>query len=553
MWLAIYFISFVTLVSLVAILAPAWLRDFIESLAKASLGFARRACAAVSQIADMMLQQRLSYHVDSAALLNWVALNLLAILLASIPFQARAVVVAFDALQICMALTNLILVSAFLFKAQQDDLRINSVKPPEGLFKDSPAVDDIRLLMTVVVLVVLHLTVIVQLADGYSPLLTSKPNTSVSFLDYLIVVSSALPLVNQVTTLSLLAAEQTTNQSIDVVFAKGAGRFVSGSIFFIGSFFLVGAVSLRYRQRKEIYGLVEVLRETVSEDVRKFALLKISRAPSFINSRLLDVAVTPTATGDQKHVIDLAFERKIHSFTLRLCYELGRQDNEIKEYGLDKARDAILSGSIVFDREMAKSTLVPVVKYANTWARGEGIRTKLYLVMLAILDRARGAVLSAKDLERWQSEPVLSQLPEMIVAAATRSARIRYDISGTAPHAISPQETAIRIGLAFEIVDLPLRFVQALRRSNDQNRASGLLEVRRFCESSDAFYADGRASALITAIDAIDYKISDRVRTALAELRKTVVRRSAILDGEPAPAQSLFARLAGSVLRIFRP
>lgn len=472
-------------------------RRFVRVAGDRTLRTAVRSAALVSRVANFLFAPRQrDGRVGPARLVVWGALNVSALIAAGAPFSPMAGLPPAIAVCVCLlaALVNFLLISASLLKIHEDNDVLNGlVREGERRFGDNPAVGSPLVVALSIVFLVLFIAAALEGFDRIYPLVAARPDSGIDYLDYLLATLSTLPLTNLLVIGATWGAGQAGYPATDIAFAAGWGSIVAHAIFFIGSFFLIGLVTLRLRQKRDTYRLIEKLIRSSEEPDVHYLKARIARAPSFVNPLILNAAVTPTAVGNQLHAIDAAIQQELFTFPMLFCRRLDRQKNlNIRLEGLKKVHEFIDRQGDRFEPALATQTLAAVAVRLNKRRQRSRVALGLSRVMLTLLQRARTRGFAGVYAGDWLRQPALASLPDRILALALAEGRDKDN---------ELQLLAIDVGLRYGIYEVPQRFIERSAEFRRETQVDGIERITAWLDAESEYFRTGAALPLIRAID----------------------------------------------------
>ena len=525
MSVAFVFLAFSLLLAVLA--SRSGVRRFVQAAANRALRITARGAYWFSRAANAAFSPRPDGGVSMARLTAWAALNAAAFFAVAAPLspdlpggQPGTLLI------VCVVAATLhfLIISASLLKIHEDNDVLNGlISEGERGFADNSAVSNVYLVVLSVAFLVLYLAAAVQLLDtSFYRLIDNKPATTVAYVDYLLATLETLPLTNLLMIGATWLAGSATGADLDIRFTAGWGRIAAHAIFFLGSFFLIGLVALKLRQKRDTYRLIDKLVRASDEPDVHYLKARVARSPSFINPIVLRAAVTPTSIGNQLNAIDAAIQQEIFSFPLRFCQRLSQQKNlTIRLQGLRKAYEFIERHGDRFDTELATRTLVAMARHLSERRSGKQVTLGINRMMLSLLLRARSRAFGGMNFVDWRDRPALAGIAGRVLALAIEE-------NGKLDEEGELQLRAIDVGLRYGIYELPLRLLERLAKFGREAQLAGVGRITAWLDADSEYFRRGYAEPLLKAVDQWLDEKQNRPQTELREAvqnLKSTVRR----------------------------
>jgi hypothetical protein len=503
----------------------------LRSLASALLDFAVWASGRFSRVADFVFGMGdEGRKLLVPALLIWVLLNVGVLVVVAAPQLIPLPVPpgpALLALPCAFASISFLLVSAALLKLREDGDVLNAlIDEPDRLFKPNPAVSHLAIVLTSVLFLILFLAAAVQQVDGsVHRLLAEQPQSDFAFVVYLLATLKALPLFGAGVTAAAWVAERADLTFPVLEFTRFSGQIAAHAVFFIGSFFLLGLVTLWLKQSRDTDRLIEKYL-TATGEVRQYLQHRIERSSTFIKPRVLRAAVTPRLEGKQGRAIEAAVQLRIVEFPREFCRKFTEQRRKgIKQLGLKRALQLVEEHWSSFGAKLITDTLSALTAPLSRTHIGSENNIAFSRLLLALLKKAASIAAMAPDDLRVIS----TQLSALVSRQDHKDNELQ----------INALEVALRHGLD----DVVVHFVERLDQSPKKLACEGLEKVRE--RISRDFGRPKFAEAILAPVTRYlaSTSLGDEVRVLLEQLRDSAVARS---KTQPSFAQRTFGWLKPS-------
>lgn len=489
----------------------------VRQLLWAVLDLAERAAAAFSWVADRSLNpDSRSGRAAPIHVAGWTLMNAVAFAAVAFPVPPSYAPPAALSAGIVMlgVLTNLLFVSAALFKLREDNDVVNGlVLETTRRFANYAAASSPFVVVNSIFFLILFLAASLQMVDSWFPSAFSTKTIDLQFPAYLVATLKALPGSGLV--LGTLASYGFPLASFE--FGNVAGNVAEHVILFISSFFLVGLITLWLRQIRDTDRLIEQYLDAAPSD-RIYLHRRIHLSPRMIRPGILRAAVTPRASSKQSRAIEVAVQLKILEFPREFCARLRDQRSKAtKRRGLEGALHIVEGSGAAFDSTTALEALpAAIAALGRTLPRSE---LNLALSRLVVALALRTSNISSLPPE------AISVLVARMVDLATRASQKDTAL----------QIASLQVALRCELTEIITAFISKLNSYPKAVAADGTDLIRQ------RIAGEFRSSAISKAIADPLKRILDADLSE--ELRSQVKQLQAIVEERNKPPLSLASRV----------